>query len=129
MSDEIAKTEEKQEEAPQKKKLTKKRATIAVDIDDEEYILTEMSGKVRDILMEDMSKRVKLDPKTGQPTGLVKQDGSLSTLIARCISKEGKPVSEDEIQTWPSSTQRELFDLCATMNGMNKEGAEAAKKD
>lgn len=53
-----------------------------------------------------------------------------ATLISMCLCEEdGKtPVPKSVIRDWPASTINGLFDVCQTMNGLNEEGRDQAKK-
>lgn len=55
-----------------------------------------------------------------------------ATLLSMCLYREDKttPVPTAEIvKTFPASMLNKLFDYCQTMNGLNEEGLEQAKKD
>lgn len=121
------------DEAPLR--VSKKRARRKVEIEDEdgaikEYYLVEMNGTVRDRWLGQMSARLKTD-SAGKPTGVRNFEGLQASLIAACLTlSDGiTPIGDQEIQKWPSSTQKTLFEACQEMNGLTVEAAQAAKND
>lgn len=53
-----------------------------------------------------------------------------ATLISMCLYDDTKQnrIPLDVIRNWPASTLNGLFDYCETMNGLNEQGREQAKK-
>jgi len=137
VSDETIASENNEQEAkPVKKRFSKARKRIELELEDadhsiKDYVLIEMSGAVRDRWLAEQAAKVKIDPKTNKPTGIRDFDKSLAGLISKCLflMPGEKPVSAEEIQTWSSSLQKELSDQCAELNGLTAEAAEEAKKD
>lgn len=52
-----------------------------------------------------------------------------ATLINLCMFDESDTkVTKAQVLKWPSTTINGIFDICQTMNGLNAEGRDAAKK-
>jgi len=52
-----------------------------------------------------------------------------ATLISMCLFDDlGNPVKISTIRNWPSSAINGIFEICQTMNGLNVEGRDKAKK-
>ncbi len=95
------------------------------------YLLVEMMGpdiekwtKFQTVRIMGSSRRGRPDPKDADFKDFN------ANLIALCLWDEAGenriPVST--IKEWPASTLNGLFDYCQTMNGLNDEGREQAKK-
>ena len=104
---------------------------LEVELEDgsvKNYQLREMNGTLRDMWLNKLSKKTVIDKKSG---GKVTDfTGLNASLICACAFTEtGTPVHESEVQGWSSSSQEEVFKFCQKLNGLDKESAEAEKKD
>ncbi len=90
-----------------------------------EYVLREMDGTLRDQYVTLVVNRV----NTAQ-NGKRDMTGMYAELLARCIwsQPEDKRVSLKEIQTWPATFQKKLFNKARKLNGLDDD-EEATKND
>lgn len=113
-----------------------KKNSIPVVIEDGDatplnLTLVEMSAAQRDQYLDSIQARMGYDVK-GSPTGLKKFDGLQADLLTRCLLKEdGKMVTREQVQGWPSSIVSDLFKAAQKLNHLNKEEDEEKqeKKD
>jgi len=86
-----------------------------------EYKLVEMNAATRDKYMDTVAGRMRLD-KDGKPQGVSKFEGMQADLLVHTLrSKDGKAVSKDTIQSWPSSTVSGLFQEAQKLNLLSGE--------
>ena len=106
------------EEDPVPVKFTVKRKTIAIMIEHEDgtehaYTLKELDGNERDQYMNRVSKKM----KSRVEQGLKDFSGMCSDLLSMSIYDENsKLVTAKVVQSWPSSTQIELFKMAANLS-------------
>ena len=90
-----------------------------------EYAIREMNG--RDMTEYLNSTRTKVLMTDGKVTGMKTFDGMYSNLLARSMwNADGERVLQPDIDLWPSSTQKGLFDIAQKINklGVNDEDDE-----
>lgn len=117
-------------EKKQKRRLTKRLKEEVVEIEGldgqiQDYTVKELNGTVRDDYMKTRKENFDHD-KQGNPTGIKEQARLMSNLLKFCVhSPDGALVPQDEIDSWPHSTQTALFQIAAEVNGLAKpDGAE-----
>jgi single-stranded DNA-specific DHH superfamily exonuclease len=110
----------------------KRLKLIGDDGNKRDYILKELMGSGRDTIANNESSKWRTNEK-GEVVGRKDYTGTMSGLIAACLFDEAnKPVSEMQIQQWPTTAQEVLFEECQKLNAMgkySKEAQEKAKKD
>lgn len=99
-------------------------ATIPVTLETPEgnieLEIREMSAASRDLYLDDLSTRMRLDAQ-GNPLGLKKFEGLQAGLLFRCLfRKDGKAINEADIQAWPASVVSELFTAAQSLNHLGK---------
>ena len=113
----------------ERKKFTCVAKSVEIEIDDKVFTIREFSGDVRSTWLGQMAKRVKLDSK-GQQVGTPDIKGAQSSLITLCLFDEDSiAVPGKTIETFPASLEKELFEMCQEINGLNPEAVEAEKKE
>lgn len=91
--------------------------------------LREMTGKQRDSYFTTMGDRMKFGPD-GKVMGMKSYDGLQAGLLCLCLYDEnGKPFSFEDVQNFPSTVQKKLYERAQKMNDMEEESKEVAKKD
>lgn len=132
MSDENNNTSPDAEEEVVRIRLVRK--TKKVDVEDENnkvqrYTLCEMVGAQRDKWLNNWSARVRTD-RSGNVIGMKTFDDLQAALIAKCLYDEnGELVKQEVISRWPATAQKQLFELCQKMNGLDSDSEEEEKKD
>jgi len=94
---------------------------ILVDDEGQEktYMLKELTGKDRNKYLNKMTSRVKVGPN-GKAMGIKSFDGMQSDLLKVSMFHEsGEPVTVDEIESLPASTQQKLFDKAQELSGLD----------
>jgi hypothetical protein len=102
---------------------TKTREVTILNEKEEEskYEIRELTAAVREKYMDALSRRLVLDKK-GNVIGLTKYEGMQMDLLTICMRDEdGKPVTRQMLDQWPSSTVTELFHAAQCINGLRKE--------
>lgn len=106
-----------------------------VKVDGTRYILRDMMGDDLAEWSKFQATRVMAGAKRGRPDpAAVDFRGFNAKLISMClyhVGPDGKvagPVAQSVIEKWSAPVLTALFDRCQTMNGLNEEGQEAAKK-
>ena len=90
----------------------------------EEYTITELKGTDRDKHLSNMGARVRF--ADGQPAGM-NFDGHQAYLITLAMrDKDGKPVTIEQVQSWPSRVQEDLY---SRIQKMSKIDPATAKKE
>ena len=89
------------------------------------YFVKEMTGAQRDDYFNKTAARTRLDEKV-DVVGMKDYKGLYSTLLSFCLyDQDQKPIPESQIQEWPDTAQKALFDVARGLNGLNnKEGDE-----
>jgi hypothetical protein len=86
------------------------------------YAVQEMSGEHRDLYLNQVQQRLKKDAHGNAEIRDFKR--MQANLIRRClIDPEGQLVTEDQIQSFPSTVVAELFDACKKINKLDNEDA------
>lgn len=85
------------------------------------YQLREMNAGDRDQYLDKFNKRVDRDAK-GMPLGLNKIEGAQADLLGRTLyDPEGKLVTREVIQSWPSTAVTEIFKKSQLINHLSEE--------
>lgn len=117
------------------KRYSLKRKEEPIVIEDEAgkeqtYIIRELTGKQRSTFMNKIAAKTKLDPKTGQPTGLRSTDGLYEELITLSLfDPTGKQITPEILAEWPSSVTTDIFRTAQRLSGLGEEAEEALKKE
>lgn len=95
-----------------------------------DYILREMTGAQRDAWMNKTQGKMSKNAE-GKSVGIRDFTGLHASLISACLyqAEDNKPVSEQVIQTFPSSVQTTLFARAQKMNGLEPDSEKKEKKD
>lgn len=113
-------------------KFSLKIQKVPVSIESEdgkivEMTISEMDAASRDKYLDQMSDRMNFDAK-GQPAGIKKFAGLQSELLIKCLKrKDGKELTEEEIQTWPASVVQELYTEAQELNHLERGEEEVPK--
>lgn len=101
------------------------------------YVLVEMGSDGVERWMKFQTSRLAGGGNRGRPD-ITKADfrDYTATLISYCLFERkdgdelapGKSVPIEVIRNWPASTLNGLYEICETMNALNDEGKEKAKK-
>ena len=110
-------------------KFTTTIKSVSVELENNgavvEYRLIEMTAAVRDRYMDSVSQRMRID-KDGKPLGVLRFDGMQADLLSHTMqTKDGKAVTKEVIQSWPSSTVSGLFAESQKLNLLS--GADGEK--
>lgn len=89
------------------------------------YTLREEPGTLRGEWMNFLATRQKIDNRTGTVVGMKDFRGMESWLISKCMyTEQGQKVPQKEIEGWPAQLQRELFEACQKLNGLEDRSAD-----
>lgn len=92
--------------------------------DEVKIFVKEMTGAQRDEYFNKMASRTVRDAN-GEVTGMKDFKGLYSTLLSLCVyDANNKPMSEKDLQDWPDSAQKALFEVARDINGLSKEDSE-----
>lgn len=84
------------------------------------YEIREMASRDRDAFLNINSKRVERNAQ-GEVIGFKDYTGMYSKLLCRCTyDQNGKLIPEEEIQSWPTTTQELLFQEATKLNKLHK---------
>ena len=84
----------------------------------------EMTGAQRDEYFNKMASQTVRDAN-GEVTGMKDFKGLYSKLLSLCVyDANSKPMSEKDLQDWPDSAQKALFEVARDINGLSKEDSE-----
>ena len=114
-------------------RLSLERQTVDIvlstaDGEEKTWTLRELDGTQRNKYLNKMTNRVKIGPN-GRAVGIKTFDGFQSDLLRACLFDEsGEPVSVEDIEQLPSSTQMALFERAQQLSGLNT-SEEEAKND
>ena len=101
---------------------------VGTDDQAKTYTLREVSGKQRDLFLNDMSKRV--DFAKGEAQSISNFEGLQAGLLALCLYDENnKLVTKDVIQGYPSSVISSLFAEAQKLSGLDADAENEAKND
>lgn len=106
-------------------RLALRRKEIAVilegdDGEEKQYTLKELSGKQRNQYLDKMKARVKLG-KDGQAESVSSFEGFQADLLVLCFyDAAGELVTAEEIESFPSSTQMDLFKMAQNLSGLDE---------
>lgn len=110
---------------PIKISVIRKSQPVNLEVEEGKEVLIyikEMTGAQRDEYFNRMAARTKLDEK-GEVIGVKDYKGLYSGLLSLCTyDAQGKQVTEKEIQDWPDTAQKALFDLARDLNNLVREG-------
>lgn len=98
-----------------------------VTINDEDYMLVELTGKARDKYLNNVGARIR-HGKDGNPQGVKNFEGLQAGLVSQSLFKlednERKPVKVETIQAWPSSVLTGLHDAAKKLSALGDEEGE-----
>lgn len=108
-----------------------------VKIDGDHYVLIELTGKMRDVYLNTVGKRVRINSE-GKPAGIKNFDGMQAGLVSQMLFKldgcdadgqggERVAVTIETIQGWASKMQGDLHDACQILSGLGDEDEEDAE--
>lgn len=137
MDDEREESGEASNGAPEKKsilerlegrKFSRALKEIAFLVDEDKYILRELSTKDKEAYQDQLNKRVKTHGNDVIVNSFI---GMQADLLCKCIFKEGsdKPITKEEFNALPSSMTQELFLAAYEMNGLTREGMEKLEEE
>ena len=115
-------------------RVTLKRKVVDVEVEKEDgsignYKLIEMTGEDRDVYLDKLSKRTKMNSE-GRPTGISSFKDMEAMLIAVCLKNDKEEfVTMKEIQTFPASAVHDLHTAAQEINSLNDVGAEEVKNE
>ncbi len=118
----------------ERKKLSLKRKEIEVEIEDTDgnvrvCILRELKGSERDAYINVMHGKMST-AKDGRVTGVKDFSGLQSSLISKSLYDEtNKQIPEQTIDSWPASTQTELFKMAQELSGLGEKAEADAKNE
>jgi predicted mannosyl-3-phosphoglycerate phosphatase (HAD superfamily) len=120
---------------PDRKRFTLRLKEEAIDVElpdgtEVSYLMRELDGDLRDAYLNRLAKRARQN-NVHDFTGLF---SSLLTLAMWQENDEGVwvRISEKEVQKWPSTMQKELFDMAKVMSGLDdakKQEGESSDED
>lgn len=112
---------------PLKISVIRKSQPVRLEVSEGEEVLIyvkEMTGAQRDDYFNRMAARTKLGDN-GEVVGVKDYKGLYSCLLSLCTyGGDHKLMPERDIQEWPDTAQKALFDLARDINGLVKEGDE-----
>ena len=114
--------------------LTLKRKELDAVIDEQAYLLREMSGKVYTDYMQTQANRVRVDG-AGKMTGRADLTNLQSSLVGLCLyaknvaTGQWDPVEVATVNGWPASVVAALFEACQELNGIETEKQSRAKAE
>ncbi len=95
---------------------------------EKDYTLRELTGKLRDLFLNDMGARVKLT--AGVVESISNFVGLQSGLLALCLFNENdKPVPADEIESYPATVVAKLFEVAQELSGLDEGAPKSAKNE
>ena len=102
-------------------KFTTALNTKEVDIDGDVYVISELSGKNREIYVDELSSRLVLD-KAGKPTENVKnRKGIMALLMSLSLRKSSdkENVMTQVIVNWRADSVEGLFKMSQKMSSLS----------
>jgi len=119
------------------KRFSTKKKQEPVVIDDQDYMVVQMTGKAKEQWQGEMNARFDYSADVENP--IIKDtNGVFWGLLSRCLFKVSThdpknpliPLKREEVEdVWPSEIQEEIYKICQRINGLSKEGVDEAKKD
>jgi hypothetical protein len=112
--------------------FTSKKRVEKITIDDQEYVVVQMSGKEKEEWQESQRKRFEFD-LANQSSLLVDGVGQAWELISRCVFKAMPDATRQKLdqaafdKDWSCELVDELWELCQEVNGLNPKGVDEAK--
>lgn len=116
------------------KKLSLKRKQVEIEVEvadgsTKTFILKELTGSERDQFLNVMASKMRVGTD-GKPTGVKDFTGLHANLIGLSLWVDEQRVEPGVIQTWPASTQAELFAMAQELSGLTiKEGEQEKNPD
>lgn len=94
------------------------------------YVVTELMGLQRDRFMDVLALTTRKEHPEKPGEFFESNEDSQARLIVECLrDKNGQPPNLDEVRRWGVQCSNGVFEVCQTVNGMNKQGQDAIKKD
>ena len=92
------------------------------------YFVTELPGDELEDYMNSVKDVVTIE--NGKVTGMKSFKGMFTSLLKfALLDDEGNKVSVDKVKSWPSRTQKGLFEAAQKLNGLDADAVEEAKND
>lgn len=116
-------------------RVSLRRKEVPVVLEDDEggvekkWTLRELDGTERNKYLNKMTSRVKIS-RDGKAVGIKSFDGFQADLLKVSLFDENdEPISVEEIEGLPSSTQQTLFEKAQELSGLDTDAGELEKKD
>jgi hypothetical protein len=115
-------------------KISVLRKSQPVDLEVEEgavarHFVKEMTGSQRDEYFNKTNSKVVKDGR-GEVVDMKDYKGLYSTLLSFCVyGPDDKLVPESQIQQWPDTAQKALFEVARELNGLGKKDDESGEGD
>ena len=110
--------------------LTTTLAEIKVKIDNKDYTVRELCGKLRDDYMNLNAKRITVDVNTGKAQAIKDFSNYESELVALSLfDDKGEAVTLEKINSWPASVVGKLHRLARKVSGLDKSAEKIAKNE
>lgn len=116
-------------------RVSLRRKEVPVVLEDDEggvekkWALRELDGTERNKYLNKMTSRVKIS-RDGKAVGIKSFDGFQADLLKVSLFDENdEPISVEEIEGLPSSTQQTLFEKAQELSGLDTDAGELEKKD
>jgi hypothetical protein len=97
------------------------------------FTVYELMGPGREEFISFNASKIKMDPKTGKPTGVRDQKGISTKLIALALMDKvtGKFLTEEEVKTLSLTgrVEADLVEMISEMSGLTAKAEEEAKND
>lgn len=91
------------------------------------YSICEMTGTLRDQYLADTKSRTRMN---GDKMEMDSYEGLYADLLCRCLrDKDGKLLTKQEVQEFPSSAQQTLFKEAQKLNGLFGEEKEQGQEE
>jgi hypothetical protein len=112
--------------------ILRKSQPVELETKDGEYVrysVKEMNGAQRDEYFNKTASRTTRDA-SGEVVGMKDYKGLYSTLLSFCLyDADGKAIPESQIQEWPDTAQKALFEVARDLNGLNAKQGDDSKND
>jgi len=108
--------------------ISLKAVTKKLQLEDEngkpaEYQILKFTAAAREEYLNDMQERLEVvfDAEGNQSTNIKNHEGMRAILLSRCLKgPDGKLVSYDEVQSWPSTAVDDIHEQAQEFNGLTE---------
>jgi len=91
-----------------------------VEIDGQKFQLMELNGQERGNYLNEVKERIIMGPD-GQTVGMKSFNGLEASLLKYCLyDPQGKPVTVQTLNEWPSGMLGDLFEDALSLSGLDK---------